>query len=532
MGIKKIFLSLGKLERIVIIGAALIFLLALSLKAAFYVQSNTTLKPAVGGTYREGIIGQPVFINPIIPTTNADRDMAKVIFGSFSDITETIKHSDDGKSWNVRIKENVFWHDGERLTSDDIIFTLNTIQDREARSPLFTSFQGVSVERISELEVKFTLQSSYAFFEEEHLRNLSIIPKHIFGDLPIQNFKLSIYGLKPIGFGPYKVDSYEKDDRGVINAFYLSANDKYIGGAPYISSFVFRFYKDEGELIKAYDDFQIDGFLLGSSESAAAESSEVVKIRHKLYDLASSRYYSIFINQALGNKDLKNIKVRQALSRTIDREAIISDIFGSYAIPLYGPTPLTEKPTNDYDASVLKGVKLNITLPEEEFLIKTAETIKTTWEGYGADVTLNVLPLKTIQEKTLKNTDYELLMLGNTLGHSNDLFSFWHSSRRFYPDQNLSLYQNKKVDAMLEAYRKDFNTETRLENLKKISDAIAADYPAVFLYSPDYIYIATPRLNGFNQMSAEGFNKDATINTSSDRFLNVKDWYLKTQRVF
>lgn len=532
MAIKKIFLALGKLEKMAVVGAALVFILALSVKTALYINANTKLVAAEGGTFREGIVGQPVFINPIMPTTNADREMAKIIFGSVSDIIETVKHSENGKTWNVRIKQNVFWHDGEPLTSDDIIFTLATIADREARSPLAKMFEGVSAERISELEVKFMLQSTYVFFEEEHLRNLSVIPKHIFGDLPVQNFKLSIYGLKPVGFGPYKIDSvnsYEKDDRGVINAFHLNANENYIGGAPHITNFVFRFYKDEDELISAYNANKIDGLLLGTSHAIQGVTSRIpeetpLKIRHKEYDVKSSRYYAVFINQALTDKNLKNIKVREAMSKSIDRAAMANDVFGDKALPLYGPTALTASPSPDYSADALQGVKLNITLPEEDFLIKTAGIIKATWEKLGAEVNLIVLPLTTITDKTLKNTDYELLLLGNTLGSSNDLFSFWHSSKRFYPDQNLSLYQRKQADAMLEAYRKSFDEEARQENLKKISDMIAMDYPAVFLYSPDYVYIATPNLAGF--VAGE------IMNMASDRFRDIEKWYVKTKRVF
>src|SRR3989338_911248 len=133
MLIKKMFLSLGRIERIIFVGAILILLLSFGIKSALYVEANTRLAPAEGGEFREGVIGQPVFINPIIPTTNTDRDMASLIFGSVYDIAETIKHSDDGKTWNVRLKQGLEWQDGEKLTSDDIIFTIETIQNKDAR---------------------------------------------------------------------------------------------------------------------------------------------------------------------------------------------------------------------------------------------------------------------------------------------------------------------------------------------------------------------------------------------------------------
>ena len=516
--------TLSLFEKKVLLAALIVFACAGALKSAFYVLDHTKIVQAYGGEYREGITGQPVFINPVIPTTETDRDMSRLIFGNLSDIAQGIKRSDDGKTWNVRIRDDVKWHDGETVTSDDVIFSAQTIQNKDAASYLYSSFQGISAERISELEIKFVLQAPYAFFEDEHLKSLYIIPKHIFGDLPVQNFRLSIYGLRPVGFGPYKVGGFTKDDKGIIQSFRLAANKNYFLGEPKITALTFKFFRNEDELIDAYNTGKIDGFGLSSYEKLAGDKPAEIKIRHTLNAFKSSRYYAIFINQSLAGKELKNMKVREALSRTLDRAGIVNNIFDSYASPLYGPTIYTKEAAGAYDPALIAGLTLNITVPEESFLVKTANEVKIAWEKLGATVNVAVFPLKTVQDTVLKNTDYELLMFGNITGEANDLFSFWHSSRRFYPDQNLSLYQNSKTDKLLENFRKDFNGATRKERLATLSDAIAADYPAVFLYSPDYIYVSTPNLRGFDTAQL--------MNTSSDRFGSIGNWYLRTKRVW
>ena len=104
------------------------------------------------------------------------------------------------------------------------------------------------------------------------------------------------------------------------------------------------------------------------------------------------------------------------------------------------------------------------------------------------------------------------------------MFAFWHSSRRFYPDQNLALYQDDSVDALLESFRKTFDEDERFEVLTAISNTIANDAPAVFLYSPKYVYTTAPRLGGFNESTI--------INTSDDRFNDVSLWHVKTKRAF
>lgn len=331
--------------------------------------------------------------------------------------------------------------------------------------------------------------------------------------------RFSIYGLKPVGSGPYKVVSYKSDEKGVISLINLEENKNYFGDKPYIPKITFKFYRNTAELLQSYNSGQIDGFGLSTAESLGE-----IKLRYDIYYLPSSRYYAVFFNQGAGNEKLKDLKVRRALSGAIQRDALTEDIFKSHATLLYGPTVLSENPDYVTDTNLLKGLKLSFTVPEEPFLVKTADALKNRWESYGAEINLKILPLKNIQDDALRTTDYELLLFGNIVKEGQDLFAFWHSSRRFYPDQNLALYQNKDVDAELETYRKTFDEQKRLERLKKISDTISSEVPAVFLYSPDYLYVAAPNLHGIDITK--------TINTASDRFTDITKWYVKTRRAF
>ncbi|MEK7195722.1 MAG: ABC transporter substrate-binding protein, partial [Patescibacteria group bacterium] len=238
----------------------------------------------------------------------------------------------------------------------------------------------------------------------------------------------------------------------------------------------------------------------------------------------SSREYAVFINQTTGNTKLKDVNVRRALSESADRSFIINSIFDGRATPLYGPTTNTKQPENNADLSVLKDVTVTLTVPDESFLVKTAEILKGAWESHGAKITLRIMSIKDIEDNVLRNTDYEMLIFGNIIKQGEDLYAFWDSSRRFYPDANLSLYQNPAVDNLLEAYRRNFDVASRNTRITKISNLIASDFPAVFLYSPDYVYVSTPRLGGL----------DATrvVNTSADRFDTIEKWYVETTRRF
>ena len=116
-----------------------------------------------------------------------------------------------------------------------------------------------------------------------------------------------------------------------------------------------------------------------------------------------------------------------------------------------------------------------------------------------------------------------MILFGNILRNTPDIFSFWHSSERFRSGLNLSFYENKTVDGLLERVRGEYSESARIELLSEIQQEIADDVPAAFLFSPNYLYASPRTLGGFDERFVENPSK---------RFENVEQWYLKTARVF
>jgi len=317
------------------------------------------------------------------------------------------------------------------------------------------------------------------------------------------------------------VVNHKSDLNGVITELDLKANERYFAGRPNINTFTFKFYRNTTDLIRAYNLGQVDGAGISSAEPL---TDNEITIRHEIYGLRSLRYYAIFINPGLAPKELGNRDVRLALTAAVDRDRIIKDVFLGRATSLYGPTELSSNPAENSKLELLQGLKLSLVVPAEPFLIKTAQIVKGNWESRGAEVNLQILPAKNIQEEILRKSNYQMILFGNITKESEDLFAFWHSSRRFYPDQNLALYQNRNIDTALEEYRQNFDPNERANILKSISNTIASDVPAIFLYSPHYIYVASPQLGGLD--------KNTAVATSDDRFADVANWYVKTKRVF
>ncbi len=549
------------MERLIFAAAFLVLITSLVFVAALFISEKTELVPVMGGEYREGVLGQPTFVNPILVNGNdADRDLVRILFMSLTDLAETVKPNDSGKIWTVRLKEGSSWHDGGPVTSDDVIFTIQTIQNPDSHSPLYSVWQGVAAERVSEREIKLLLPNPYAFFRST-LSELRPIPKHLFASIPPANLRLSGYNLEPIGSGPFKYLSLEKRRDGFITDYYLMTNKGYVGKKPYLQRLVFKFYDDEDGLIRAFNSGAIDGFGLANEKSLLK-----IDVKHQLFEIQMPRYYAIFFNQ-YANPVLTDKNVRLALDYAINKREIIKKFFDNYAVIALGPLVPGMKgyapPANKEDNFSLekaeavlesggwkKGedgirerllpateeqfkisrrrelpakLEFKLTVPEIPFLVDTANFIKEDWAKIGIKLNLVVISPDRIDEGAIKTRNYEMILFGNIFGSNQDLFSFWHSSERFYPGLNLALYENKSADALIESIRKNLNPKSRETDLTALQSLIKGDAPAAFLFSPDYFYVARDWLRGFD---------DKFIAGVSDRFQNIENWYIKTARVF
>ncbi|MCL5004382.1 MAG: peptide ABC transporter substrate-binding protein [Patescibacteria group bacterium] len=537
----RLFKSFSKKEFLVFLIVGGVFLISSALALAEAVIQKTKTVAVGGGDYTEGIVGQPSFVNPILANSDADRDLVKLTFSDLKQLAESYKVDEKGKIWHYRLKDGVKWQDGEKITSDDIIFTIETIQNPDVYSPIFQNWQGVVVKRISEREVEFDLPAPYAFFKAA-LEDLRPAPKHIFAKIPTANLKLSDYNLNPIASGPYKVVNFKKQSDGFIDFYLLERNENYSGDKAYLKKFKVVFYGGEDELISAFNNGEIDGFGL-----ANVFNLDKIVSPHEIFPLKTLKYYAVFFN-SYSHPALKEKNIRMVLDSAINKNELVDKIFKGYASPVYGPLLSANQFSKSVDINEvldksgwLRGddgirqktigkelVKMEFTLvaPQIQILADTAELIKQKWEEFGIKTNVSIVSLSEINNEIIKTRNYQMIIFGNILGKSPDLYSFWHSSEKFYPGLNLSLYENKSADRLIESIRENFDEEERTSDLEKLQSMIVSDYPAIFLYSPDYLYVGKKKFYRFESSGEEDY-----ISFAGDRFNNVEKWYVETTRV-
>lgn len=545
------FYDFSLFERILvfIFSAALIvasFSLVLKLNQQFLITI-----PKDGGELREGMIGTSRFINPVLATSDTDRDITALIYSGLlrlnskgeliPDLAESYSISEDGLTYYFKIRENAVFHDGTPVTSEDVIFTILKTQDPAVKSPKRPNWDGVHVEKINEREIEFTLASPYSPFI--YNATLGILPKHKWQDITAEAFPFSSLNTNPIGSGPYELRAAKKDQDELIISYELKSFSKYTIKKPFISKIFITFYKTETELIEAFNKRQIT-----SLHSISPNNISKLSMKHEnLVSLPYSRIFALFFNQ---NKSalLTDKNLRSVLDTSIDRQALVDSVLSGHGTPLYSPLTLFSSSTPDRKYGV-EEAKSQLTLLENKYdvnsdsasstdkqkikftistsnvpeLVSVGEQIVGTFNSLGAQVDLKILDTNDLTSSVIRPREFEAILFGNVINRDLDYYAFWHSSQRNDPGLNLASYASIESDKALEEARNSIDIEEKLPLLQKFEKEVINDVPAVFLYSPDFIYIVPQIVQAqFPQI----------IVTPSDRYFEVYNWYIETETVW
>lgn len=516
----------------------------------------TEIKPAHKGSVNVAIIGSPRFLNPALSQlSDADRDLSIILFSGLMkysaqgqlipDTIENYNIANSGKTYEVFLKKNIKWHDNKQLTANDVIFTIQTIQNPDFRSPMRALWQGIEIEKIDDFGIRFKLKTPYAPF----LNNLTfgIMPKHLWENITPSQFALHELNLKPIGSGPYKFTKLQKDAQGAVKTMFFESFSDYYNSEPYLSDITFKFYPNESDALTAYRKKEIDIFNFVSAKNFTDLKNDNAKnLGLNVYPISLPRYFAIFFNESQ-NPILADKNVREALSYATNKQQLIDEIFGGYGKAVSSPllpdmagySEITgyefsqEKATAilaktkwtknnegilEKDGKPMEIILTTIDWPE---LQQCAQILQSQWRQIGVKVNIEAKDTAKIQTEIIKPRQYQALLFGEVMGIEPDLFHFWHSSQKKESGLNLTLYDNAEVDALLSDSIVELDPNLRAEKNQKAAAKITEDAPAVFLFSPDYILAARNNIKGI-------FIKSADI--PSSRFSQINEWYTKTTR--
>ncbi len=312
-------------ERKVIAVLVLLFFLSnIGIIHAFYVE-NSDVRPSVGGTLIEGMVGnidQQYSFNPLF-ADGIEEDVVNLVFaglmrydsdtGEIKDYIATHTLSPDKEVYEFRLHDNVMWHDGRPVTADDVMFTYHEV----IQHPEFTNisiknaFADILVEKVDNMTVRFTIPEQRKTFFTNF--TLGILPKHLLIGTPVSGLEFDSFNQQPIGCGPYRFDGIFRTAEFAEVRF--SAFPDAFGERPKIDTIGFRIFANKDQLLA--NTGKLDAIRpLRTQEAAEVNNND----RFQEFEVIGPRYVAVFFN--LKNENLTTKKIRQAMRAAIDIDAM------------------------------------------------------------------------------------------------------------------------------------------------------------------------------------------------------------------
>jgi peptide/nickel transport system substrate-binding protein len=502
--------------------------------------------PVKGGTLKL-FSTSPDTLNPIITNNRYVEGFEGFIFESMVTLDKSQKPipclsdewnvSADGLIWNFHIRNNVFWHDGQPFTSEDIEFTVDTILKNNINSVYKKNVENIAnFSAVDKDDFKIILKKANSFTAE--LMTFPIIPKHYFlGEDILKTGK----NMKPIGTGPYKFQAYNEK-----KSISLIANDKWwkarepsssVPNAPLIDSISINIYNDGNEQLNAFQTRDVDVVSLGPEESSRYSGRTDLTIKK-----FTGRNYE-FVSFNLSKPLIADVSLRQAIANTLDKIKIVNDLLPGEAVasdvPIMPDTWLYDTNivslTPNIQASkdmllkdgwkedngvlykningIITPLNLEILVNEDnETRVRVAEKISEQLKEIGINLTVTKLAWDD-EQKLIGSRKYDMALLGWSIASIPDI-SFAYSTDEIATGRNIAGYSNKDVDKYLQDIILENDPNKKKALFINMKDIINAEVPYIGLYFYDNAMLYNNRVRGV--MNPYVWNN----------FSDITQWYL------
>ncbi len=480
--------------------------------------------PAYGDTFVLGSIGEPSNLIPILSSDSSSHDVAGYVYNGLVKYDKDLKLVGDlAESWEIsanglvitfHLHKGVKWHDGADFTSRDVLYTYRVTIDPKTPTPYAEDFKQVkTVEAPDAHTVRVTYDKPFAPALASW--GTSILPSHLLDGKDISKSELS---RRPVGTGPYLFKEWIAGQKVVLESF-----KDYFEGQPYISRVVYRIIPDSSTMYMELKAGGVD--MMGLSPVQYARQTDTAKFRARFnkYRYPASAY--TYLGYNLRNPLFTDKRVRQAITSAINKDEIIHGVLlgmGQVAKGPYKPgTWAWNQNIVDFDYNPPRAVQLLasagwtnkngdgilvkdgrplrftiLTNQGNEQRLKAAQIIQQRLKRIGVDVKIRVIEWASFINNFIDKRDFEVVLLGWSLGQDPDIFDVWHSSKTGKKELNFIGYKNEEVDRLIETGRGTFYQEERKRCYWRIQEILAEDQPYTFLYVPDALPAVSARFRG------------------------------------
>lgn len=517
-------------------------------------------EPVTGGVYVEALVGSLSRLSPILDTHNqADKDINRLIYSSLvrfddrglpqAELAESWGISRDATIYNFSLRTDARWHDGEKVTSTDVLFTIELLRSPDLPTPedIRALWLEVEVTALDDLTLQFRLPEPYAPFLD--YLTFGILPARYFEGMEAVDVIDAAFNLSPVGSGPYQFENFIVED-GEITGVSLTSNNSYYQGRPFIDQIIFRYFPDDTKALAAYQNEEVQGI----SQVTSASLKEALKEENlNLYTGRLPELSIIFFNlDHPKTAFFQDASIRKALLMGINRQWMIDHLMGGQAAIADGPIfPNTWAYFDgisriEYDPDQAKNAirEAGYTIPasgglvrskEDEFFSFTmlypegdgyaviAQAIQKDWSDLGVEVILEAVPYESLIADYLETRLYEAALVDINLSRSPDPdpYPFWHQTQAT-GGQNYSLWNDRQSSEYLEQARIIRDPAERTRLYRNFQVRFFNEIPALPLFYPMYSFGVNTEIQGV---------RTGPMFDPSDRFMDISEWFLFSERL-
>lgn len=415
------------------------------------------------------------------------------------DLAESYSVSKDGKTYDFKLKKDVYFHDGKKFGAEDVLYTYDAMAGLTSKEPLSSKFAIIDkIDVIDDLNVRVHLKERQNGFIYLTLR-------------PIVEKDYKDNGTKPIGTGPYQFVSYTPGEGLKLKKFEDYHKKDHI--AHFENLEVIRI-TDRQTMIMALKNKDLD-----LADRISAEEADQLK------DVCTVNNFPQNLVQVMGlNNDFKAFQdknVRLALNYAIDRDEIIESaaegkatkLFSSFSPALkeyfddlgeYYPHDVEKAKALLKEAGYEKGLSFKLTVPSDyKYHMNTAELIQSQLQKVGIEVTIDPIEFSSWLTKVYKDRDYEATVVG-FIGYLDPVQILGRYTSQ--NEKNYINFKSKDFDAAIANAEKSSTKEEEIKNIKKSQKILAEEAASVFIADPDNNQALRNGLTGLKQYPIQKLN--------------------------
>lgn len=444
--------------------------------------------------------GEQVFQSLYDPMWKVNSDGSQTYY-----LAESCDVSEDGTVYTVHLRQNALWHDGEQVTADDLMFTMDWFADPECGSRMTASRFKVDgefclYEKLDEFTVQFTISRPSNLFGEK-LGYTRILPQHIFQDVPAADVLTCEENNLGIGTGAFQLAEFVVGEKMV-----LKRNENYYGEKAHIDTLEIRCIANTGTQEVAFRNGELSVYTISNAETLAAFQGDSA---YNLNSYADGRITFMQINP--NSEAMSTMEARQAVVYALNLDEILQGTYGSEELcrkanSIQSTESMFHNPaTKNYEQDVekakslaestgLTGKTLHIIFNSSRVgMQEMAIMVQSQLQAVGITAEVDSMDTSGYFSAYFYATDsYDLAFMGNGMrGDPGNYAGLFNNTK-----SGTNMYTTEEVNNLWDELDREMDPARRQELIDQVDAALMDCWSCVPIADTNCVFASQPNIRG------------------------------------